>query len=110
MTAQEATKVDVTGVKGSSVVRARLTVTSTGKGVAGKDVTMTLRDDGSDVYGASTRTQSDGKAALDLKGRLEAQAVVGLARANSFTASFDGDGQYCGSADDAVFRIVKTGL
>ncbi|MCU1593138.1 MAG: hypothetical protein JWO12_530 [Frankiales bacterium] len=103
MHAEDAKKVQV-NVAGASVLRARLT--TKGAALAGKDVTFTLRAGDSDVYRGTSATRADGSAALDLKGKLDAQAVLGLARADGFTASFSGDATYCSSADDGSFTLV----
>ena len=103
-TARPADKVDVRSPTGSAVVQALLT--SDGQPLDAKRLTFEILDDGSTVYETSASTGSAGTARADLK-RLDPSAVVALARADSFRASFAGDATYCSSGDDAQFRTVN---
>jgi len=99
--AREASKVRLAG--GSAVVTA--TLRANGDGLDGKELTFEILDDGASVYTAEARTGSDGTARYDLK-RASADALLAIARADAFRASFDGDETYCSSSDQAGFHTV----
>ena len=103
-TAKPADKVDVRAATSSAVVEARLT--ADGAPLSGRRLTFEILDDGATVYETTATTGSTGTARADLK-RADAQALVALARADQFRASFGGDGTYCSSSDEAQFRTVN---
>ena len=103
ITSSPANKVDVRAPTGSAVVQARLT--ADGEPLGAKRLSFEILDDGSTVYETSATTGSTGTARADLK-RADPGAVVALARADAFRASFAGDDTYCSSFDNAPFRTV----
>lgn len=103
-TARPADKVNVRAAGSSAVVEARLTADTAG--LSGKRLTFEILDDGATVYETSATTGSTGTARADLK-RADAEALVALARADEFRASFAGDSTYCSSDDSARVRIVN---
>lgn len=106
--ADDATKVDLRGLRGSSVLTGRLTESESGKAVGGATVTVTLRNGGDELYSATATTTSGGRVAYDLKGRLSVEQTLALARADGFGLSFDPQRHYCSSSDEARFRTLRT--
>jgi hypothetical protein len=104
--ARAATKVNVGAAARSAVVDATLT-TRGGEPLPGMTLTFDLLDDDASVYTDDASTGSGDRASVDLK-RADADALLGIVRADSFRASFSGDGEYCASSDTAAFRAVRT--
>ena len=105
--ARPASKVNVGATSRSAVIEARLVVTATDKALPGKPLDFEVLDDDSAVYRTETSTGSNGTARVDLIKRADVDAVVGIVRADSFRASFDGDSTYCSSSDAAGFSAVR---
>ena len=74
--------------------------------VLGVPIRFEVLDDGKVVYTDEATTQLSGRARIDLKTRLDAQALVALVRADAWRATFPGNSTYCSSADDAPFRLI----
>lgn len=102
--ARPADKVNVRAAGSSAVVEARLT--ADGAALDAQRISFEILDDGSTVYETTATTGANGTARADLK-RADPQAVVAFARADSFRASFAGDGTYCASTDVAQFRVLS---
>lgn len=104
MAAKPADKVNLRAAGSSAVVEARLT--ADGAGLDAERISFEVLDDGASVHETSATTGANGTARTDLK-RADPQALVALARADEFRASFAGDGTYCASSDEAPFRVVS---
>lgn len=104
-TAEPADKVDVRALGRSSVLSAELL--ADGAPVSGKKVVFEARDEGATVYEGEARTDRNGVARFDLK-RVDQAALVALARADAYQATFDGDQTYCSSSDEAPFQVLDT--
>ena len=104
-TANAATKVDLTAPLKSATISARLTAED--EPLDGLRLAFEVMDDGGSVYEAAATTGADGVARVDLK-RADPEALVALARADRFRATFVGDGEYCRSSDDAAFGTVRS--
>lgn len=104
-TANAATKVDLTAPLSSATISAKLTAGE--RALDGMRLTFEVMDDGGTVYEAAATTGGDGVAKVDLK-RADPEALVALARADRFRATFAGDSEYCRSSDDAAFGTVRT--
>ena len=103
--AEPADKVDLRAVGRSSVVSAELMAGDTP--LSGKRLVFEIRDGGSTLYEGEARTDRSGVARYDLK-RVDQAALLALARADDFQATFDGDGTYCSSGDEAPFKLLNT--
>lgn len=103
--ANAATKVDLTSPLKSATISAKLTAGD--EALDGVRLTFEVMDDGGTVYEAAATTGADGVAKVDLK-RADPEALVALARADRFRATFAGDSEYCRSSDDAAFGTVRS--
>ncbi|HVE94142.1 MAG TPA: hypothetical protein VNB24_04415 [Acidimicrobiales bacterium] len=108
-TATEAAKVDLTAASNSSVIESHLTVRESNEPIPGRVLRFAVSSDGSELYDTTASTGDDGFARVDLK-RVDKDALVAVARGDTFSASFAGDSTYCASSDTAEFRVVKTPL
>jgi hypothetical protein len=107
MTAEPATKVDLSSPGDSSVLQARLT-TKDDKPLAGMDVLVEVLDDGDAVYTEQVSTDDDGSVRHELVGQLDPNALQGLARGDAWRATFDGTARYCSSDDRTEFKALAT--
>ena len=105
MAAEPADKVDLRALGRSSVLSAELL--ADGVPVAGKKVVFEARHEGATVYEGEARTDRNGVARFDLK-RVDQAALVALARADAYQATFDGDASYCSSSDEARFEVLNS--
>jgi hypothetical protein len=102
--ARPASKVNVSVTSRSAVITA--TLKSADGALASRTLTFDVLDDDAGVYTADASTGSDGTARVDLK-RADPDALLAIARADKFRASFTGDGTYCASADEVAFSAVR---
>lgn len=103
--ARAASKVNVGTLSRSAVIEA--TLTANGEPLSGQTLEFEVLDDDAAVYRDDGSTGGNGTARVDLK-RADADAVLGIVRGDAFRASFDGDGTYCASNDEAAFSAVRS--
>lgn len=101
MESRSAVKVSVSR---GGVLEARLTAEESA--LPGKPVTAWVFDDDESLYREDASTDADGRLRIDLK-KLNTGALTGLARGDRWEAVFAGDADYCSSADDASFRLLR---
>ncbi|MDQ3758182.1 MAG: hypothetical protein M3394_10080 [Actinomycetota bacterium] len=103
-TTMEATPAVKVSLSRGGVLDARLT--SEGAPLPGKTIEFAVLDDDATVYRGEAGSDGDGRARDDLK-QVDPNALTGLARADGWRASFDGDATYCSSVDDAPFSLLQ---